>query len=133
MILRAGWVAVGAALGFGCCLAPRTIAGAAVLSRRVRPMASGVAVAPVRALAPEGLSLRAPAVNHPRSHRVPVSFGLAPRTAVVMPGDTVWRLASRYGSPDARLDDTVEEILQLNHLRDDATLLPGQLIQLPGR
>jgi LysM repeat protein len=31
------------------------------------------------------------------------------------------------------LDDTVEEILQLNHLRDDAMLLPGQLIQLPGR
>ncbi|MDQ2732440.1 MAG: LysM peptidoglycan-binding domain-containing protein [Armatimonadota bacterium] len=48
----------------------------------------------------------------------------------VEPGDTVWSLADRYGSPDRPIRDTVEDILRWNHLHEDASLRVGQSIQV---
>lgn len=48
----------------------------------------------------------------------------------VQPGDTVWSLADRYGSPDRSIRDTVQDILRWNHLHLDASLHVGQSIQV---
>ena len=49
----------------------------------------------------------------------------------VHPGDTLWTYAQKYGAPDAYILDRVEMIARANHLADDASLVPGQHLQIP--
>ena len=53
-----------------------------------------------------------------------------PRQVVVEPGDTVWGLAERHGSPRRDLRETVDSIRRVNNLRGDL-ILPGQVIDVP--
>lgn len=48
----------------------------------------------------------------------------------VMPGDTLWALANRYGSPHQYPLKLVDDICQANELRG-ATLTPGQQLWIP--
>lgn len=50
----------------------------------------------------------------------------AARTHVVQPGETLFRIALRYGV-------TVESMTQANRLTDPARILPGQVLTIPGR
>lgn len=53
------------------------------------------------------------------------------KTITVKQGDTLWQIASRYGDPNAYILDRVESIAHINHLSDDATLVPGEKIRVP--
>ena len=51
-------------------------------------------------------------------------------TKRIVPGDTLWRFASRYGDPNAYILDRVETIARDNHLSSDAPLVPGQTLRI---
>lgn len=53
-------------------------------------------------------------------------------THTVQPGDTLWDIALRIGSPTQDIRRLVFEITQLNGLTD-AQLKPGQVLRLPTR
>ncbi len=58
------------------------------------------------------------------------SHGAGPeRTYVVQPADTLWSIAARTYSGDAR--EGVWKLEQRNHL-GDATIVPGERLILPG-
>ena len=45
-------------------------------------------------------------------------------------GDNLWTIADRFTPSDGNVQETVDEIMQANHL-DDATVIPGQRLQVP--
>lgn len=51
-------------------------------------------------------------------------------THVVAAGETLWQIASVFAPAGSDLRRTVGEIVELNRL-DDATIYPGQTIQIP--
>ncbi len=53
-----------------------------------------------------------------------------PRTVVVGPGDTLWGIASA-ADPGADPRRTVDRIMDLNGLRGDPVVRPGQELRLP--
>jgi LysM repeat protein len=52
-------------------------------------------------------------------------------TVVVQQGDTLWRIASRYGDSSQYILDRVEAISRINHLSGDQPLVAGQKILVP--
>jgi len=52
------------------------------------------------------------------------------RLITVMPGDTLWELASRHAPEGTHLQKYVYELKQLNHLKS-STIHIGQILQLP--
>jgi hypothetical protein len=57
---------------------------------------------------------------------------LSPRivTVTVKPGDSLWSYAKRYGSPANYILDNVDEIATDNKIAADASLIPGQHLQI---
>lgn len=51
----------------------------------------------------------------------------------VKPGDTLWKLAARYGDPNSYMLDRVETYARDNRLSSDAPLVPGQRLLLSVR
>ncbi|MBV9402363.1 MAG: LysM peptidoglycan-binding domain-containing protein [Candidatus Eremiobacteraeota bacterium] len=51
-------------------------------------------------------------------------------TATVKPGDSLWSIASRHMSGDASVQDAVDRIAAVNHLRN-STVVPGQQLRIP--
>ena len=51
-------------------------------------------------------------------------------TVTVRSGDTLWTLAERYTSAGGNVQDTIDEIAGMNHLRG-AMIVPGQRLQIP--
>jgi LysM repeat protein len=51
----------------------------------------------------------------------------------VAPGDSLWKLAGRYGDPDAYILDRVDDLARANGLSSSARLVPGQRLVVPVR
>ncbi len=51
----------------------------------------------------------------------------------VKPGDTLWKLAARYGDPNSYMLDRVETYARDNRLSSDTPLVPGQRLLLSVR
>lgn len=49
----------------------------------------------------------------------------------VHPGDTLWKYAAQYGSPDSYILDRVDNIARVNHLSSTTALTPGQHLKVP--
>ncbi len=48
----------------------------------------------------------------------------------VVPGDTLWKYAARYGDPNSYILDRVETIARDNHLSSSVPLVPGQVLRI---
>ncbi len=70
-------------------------------------------------------------------HTVQQSYAPAVTPSLVMisktvaPGDTLSRLASRYGDPNTYILDREEQIARANHLSGTFPLYPGQHLRIP--
>jgi LysM repeat protein len=53
-----------------------------------------------------------------------------PRTYVVRPGDTLWRIAERVAGPHADPRPAVDRLMAVNHLSSPA-IIAGQRLSLP--
>ena len=51
----------------------------------------------------------------------------------VKPGDTLWKLAARYGDPNSYMLDRVETLARDNRLSSNSPLVPGQRLLLSVR
>jgi LysM repeat protein len=49
----------------------------------------------------------------------------------VQSGDTLWKLARRYGDPEVYILDRIDELANENNLKADSVLQPGQRIAIP--
>ncbi len=49
---------------------------------------------------------------------------------IVRPGENLWSIADRLTSPDASTQDTVDRIIESNHLHG-ATIVPGERLIVP--
>jgi len=49
----------------------------------------------------------------------------------VQSGDTLWKLAHRYGDPHQYILERVDELANENNLASDSVLQPGQRIRIP--
>ncbi len=62
----------------------------------------------------------------------PVSSAAPVMTVMtVQPGDTLWSLAQRHGSPRAYILDRVDALAQANNLPSNVRLVPGQKLMVP--
>lgn len=61
----------------------------------------------------------------------PVAAQVAPATAVVAPGDTVWDLAAQHAPKGVDLRRYVAEVLDHNGVRSSAALRPGAVLEFP--
>jgi LysM repeat protein len=52
------------------------------------------------------------------------------QVVTVVPGDTVWSIASAHYPDDGDLRQRVDDILSINHL-SGGTLVPGQALTIP--
>jgi LysM domain-containing protein len=68
--------------------------------------------------------LSAPAASTGRIHHAPA------HTVIVEPGQTLWDIA-RATAPREDPRDMVQQIVQLNSLRDPASIRPGQPLDIP--
>jgi predicted Zn-dependent protease len=50
-------------------------------------------------------------------------------TVTVRPGDSLWTIADRFTPAGGSVQDTVDQIMEANHL-DDATVVPGQRLEV---
>jgi nucleoid-associated protein YgaU len=71
-------------------------------------------------------------VNQARTNFLPIS-STQPLVAnvTVHSGDTLWKFAHKYGSPDNYVLDNVETIARTNNLSVDSPLTPGQQLHIP--
>ena len=63
-----------------------------------------------------------------------VAVGSAPPTTVtitVQPGDTLWRLAAKYGDPDRYILERVSALAKANGLEKNRMLREGQALAIP--
>jgi len=63
-----------------------------------------------------------------------VAVGSAPPTmvtATVRPGDTLWRLAAKYGDPDQYILERVSALAKANGLEKNRMLREGQTLVIP--
>lgn len=51
-------------------------------------------------------------------------------TVVVHPGDTLWSIASAHTASSSDVQDTIDQISEVNHLRG-ANIAPGQRLRVP--
>ena len=51
-------------------------------------------------------------------------------TVTVAPGDTLWGLATKYGSPDANVEEEVDDIAAANRISSAVALSPGQKLTI---
>ncbi len=51
-------------------------------------------------------------------------------TVVVQPGDTLWSIAAAKTSRDGDVQETIDRVTEVNHLRG-ASLSPGQHLRVP--
>jgi len=58
------------------------------------------------------------------------STPLVKMTVAVAPGDTLWALANRYGSPDGNVDEEVEDMADANGITSATALTPGQRLTI---
>lgn len=49
----------------------------------------------------------------------------------VQSGDTVWHIASTAAAPGTDVRDKVDEIMNINHIRQSEDIYPGQVLQVP--
>lgn len=52
-------------------------------------------------------------------------------TVRVQPGDTVWKIAANYITPQEDIREKVFLIRQVNKLNNNAQVYPGQLLKVP--
>jgi nucleoid-associated protein YgaU len=52
-------------------------------------------------------------------------------SVTIQPGDTLWTLATRYGSPNDYILRRVDRLAAYNHLDAGTRLQPGQVLQVP--
>lgn len=51
-------------------------------------------------------------------------------TVVVRPGDTLWSIASKHTASSSDVQDTIDQISEVNHL-SGANIAPGQRLRVP--
>ncbi len=52
-------------------------------------------------------------------------------TVQVQSGDTIWNLASETANSQTDIRYTVHEIIEINHLKNNQDIYPGQQLQIP--
>lgn len=52
-------------------------------------------------------------------------------TVSVQQGDTLWNLASLSAETDRDIRSVVQDIIESNHLQDNADIYPGQVLKIP--
>jgi nucleoid-associated protein YgaU len=52
-------------------------------------------------------------------------------SVTIQPGETLWTLATRYGSPNEYILRRVDRLAAFNHLDAGSRLQPGQVLQVP--
>jgi LysM repeat protein len=68
-----------------------------------------------------------PALSHTRLYAAaPEHFA----AVTVRPGESLWAIADRYTPSDGNVQETVDQIMAVNHL-PDATIEPGQHLSIP--
>jgi hypothetical protein len=51
-------------------------------------------------------------------------------TVVVRPGDTLWSIAAAHSAANVDVQDTIDQITQVNHL-STAGIMPGERLSVP--
>jgi LysM repeat protein len=54
-----------------------------------------------------------------------------PARVVVQKGDSLWKLAARYGDPDVYILRRMDDIARRNNIRQDESLQPGDVLYVP--
>lgn len=49
----------------------------------------------------------------------------------VEPNDTLWNIATKYISDKHDIRDLISAITEINHLKEDPTIYPGQALKIP--
>lgn len=80
-----------------------------------------------------GVAMLASGIGH---HRTAADSLGGEQVALSVPvtvseGDSLWKLAKRYGKPDGYIQDSVDAIAHANQMSSSATLLPGQRLIVP--
>ena len=63
--------------------------------------------------------------------RAPAAVRAASVTIRVRPGDTLWSVARRHGPAGLDTPARMDALLRINHLPNDAVLVPGQTLRVP--
>lgn len=82
---------------------------------------------PAVALAALGALIAIPALSQSTLYAAgPVKM----TTVTVRTGENLWTIADRFTAHDASTQDTIDRIMEVNHLRD-ATIVPGERLAVP--
>jgi LysM repeat protein len=81
---------------------------------------------PAIALAALGLMVALPTLSSVRLYAATTQRYL---TVTVLPGDTLWAIASAHAKPSSDVQELVDQISDVNHL--SGTIQPGQHLRIP--
>lgn len=82
---------------------------------------------PAVALAALGALITIPTLSNARLYAAPPERF---ETVTVHRGDTLWTIAESRTSPSSNVEDSIDEIVSVNHLHG-TTVHPGQKIKIP--
>lgn len=106
---------------------PAPISGSDGVIRRIRSIAAGLLIALSAAS-----GLKATSSHHYSAPAQPVRVKAPAPTAsvIVRPGESLWAIASRY-NVDRPIQDSVQALIDANHLDASAKIIPGQKLVIP--
>ncbi|MGP6157825.1 MAG: LysM peptidoglycan-binding domain-containing protein [Vulcanimicrobiaceae bacterium] len=91
------------------------------------PYRRRISLMPAVAMAALSALVAIPALSQSRLYAAPPQHFTA---VTVRTGESLWAIADRYTPADGNVQETVDQIMAVNHLHD-ATLEPGQRLTIP--